>query len=186
MPSNIELEYAKLETLYEKLKNESRQQNSYLEDFKQSFCERSGLPVEDMQTVPSMTYAILKYLDFLRDRFFVQSHAKRAVENINPPSLAIHHVVNSLEKEIDSLKSELEQCHAEIDGYQKTLQTLEKPKYQMTINPDGMFDRGAVKHNLTNLRHWIINRTSDRSIKLDPPDVVEVVKRIEDIMEKVL
>jgi len=173
----IYTKYEQLQSKYIDLANEFGKWKTEFGNFRLAFCDRTGLPTEDMTSVTATSHVILQYLDFMRDRFFVQSHGKRAIENMNPPSLATHPVVNSLEKEIDSLKSELEHCHAEIDDYQKTLQTLEKPKYQI-------FDRNAMKFHLENLKTWIRNKT-DINPGLAAHDVAEIYTRIDAMLEKV-
>ena len=57
-------------------------------------------------------------------------------------------------------------------------------QYQITVNPDGIFDRSAIKTNLGNLILWVGNIR--KKVNWTDAHTDEVVKRLQDIMEKVL
>jgi hypothetical protein len=60
---------------------------------------------------------------------------------------------------------------------------VDEQSYQITVNPDGVFDRSAVKTNLENLITWIGNIR--KKVNWTDAHTDEVAKRLQDILEKV-
>jgi hypothetical protein len=69
------------------------------------------------------------------------------------------------------------------DELEEYFNGVDEQSYQITVNPDGIFDRSAVKTNLENLVNWIGNIR--KKVNWTDMHTDEVVKRLQDIMEKV-
>jgi hypothetical protein len=84
-----------------------------------------------------------------------------------------------LRRVINALHDENYECKKKISELESK---LAQPRVE-TVNPDGCFDRGAVRNNLENLKTWIENKANGRALAW--VNVLEVIGRIQNIMEKV-
>jgi hypothetical protein len=69
------------------------------------------------------------------------------------------------------------------DELEEYFNGVDEQSYQITVNPDGIFDRSAVKTNLENLVTWIGNIR--KKVNWTDMHTDEVVKRLQDIVGKV-